>query len=396
VIVRLSKLNPWLSKVFEFRTAKIVNKHTGSVLEILTSDSATSYGLTPHFVVCDELTHWKSPDLWDSLLSASAKRENCLLITITNAGRRHSWQWRIREAVRTDPGWYFHALDGPQASWITPARLDEQRRLLPDIAYRRLWLNQWTSGSGDLLTEDDLAAALGLWTPAPAGRQVYVGGLDLGLKHDRTAFAIVGKDQHAHLRVHTIDTWRAPQDGKVDLAVIERHILDTHRQLRLHHVAADPWQASYLLDRLRKLGVPCRERPQVGKQLNEQAAELVRLLQSRQLAIPDDEGLLYDLRNASITEKSYGLRIDSPRDERGHGDVLSALQIAVAELKGLRASARNFAPPDAGMYAERLAEAERKMQAALGRASEQYGHPVCPDRHVDEPATHWARQVFGM
>src|SRR4029079_7334903 len=110
--------------------------------------------------ICDELVHWEGDgSLWHSLISSAAKRSNCLLVVITNAGFIDSWQWEVREAARTDEAWTFSRLDGPQASWMTPARLAEQRRMLPAIAYLRLWENQWSSGGGDALTEADIKAA---------------------------------------------------------------------------------------------------------------------------------------------------------------------------------------------------------------------------------------------
>ena len=41
----------------------------------------------------------------------------------------------MREAVRTDPTWYFSRLDGPQASWIT-ATVYCRGRGMREITYR--------------------------------------------------------------------------------------------------------------------------------------------------------------------------------------------------------------------------------------------------------------------
>ena len=117
----------------------------------------SSYGLLVDFIICDELVHWSGDgSLWHSIISTAAKRSNCLLVVISNAGFADSWQWDVRESARTDPAWLFSRLDGPQASWITPARLEEQRRMLPPMAFARLWLNQWSSGGGDALQEADV------------------------------------------------------------------------------------------------------------------------------------------------------------------------------------------------------------------------------------------------
>ena len=149
-IERLIAANPWLGALLVVVRNEVRNRQTGSKLEIISSDAATSYGALVDFAVVDELSHWtegRGRELWVSLLSTAPKKPNCLLVVITNAGWVDTWQWELREKVRTDPAWYFHALDGP-APWIGPAQLAEQQRLLPPKEYRRLWENVWVSAAG--------------------------------------------------------------------------------------------------------------------------------------------------------------------------------------------------------------------------------------------------------
>ncbi|RMF24678.1 MAG: hypothetical protein D6760_02805 [Deltaproteobacteria bacterium] len=87
-IARLARLNDWLAATLDVQAYRVVNSRTGSTLEILSSDAPTSYGLTPDFVVADELVHWQSRDLWDSILSASAKRKHCVLNKSTTGSER--------------------------------------------------------------------------------------------------------------------------------------------------------------------------------------------------------------------------------------------------------------------------------------------------------------------
>ena len=156
----LIRLNPWLRSILKVGSYVVKNTRTGSELEIISSDVSSSYGLLVDFVVCDEITLWPKRDLWDSLLSTAAKKHNCLLLCIGNAGFGESWQWKTRDTIKKDKSWYFSRLDGPQASWISKTILDEQQRLLPSIAFQRLWLNLWTSGSGDALLEKDINRAI--------------------------------------------------------------------------------------------------------------------------------------------------------------------------------------------------------------------------------------------
>ena len=141
----ICRLNPWLAAILDVQKNLVVNiakghPGEGGQLEIFTSDVGSSYGILPDLIIADELVHWEGDgSLWHSLISSAAKRSNCLLVVITNAGFVDSWQWAVREAARLDEAWYFSRLDGPRASWLTPARLAEQRRMLPAIAYLRLW-----------------------------------------------------------------------------------------------------------------------------------------------------------------------------------------------------------------------------------------------------------------
>src|SRR5262249_27823400 len=154
-IATLARLNPWIGGILDVQAFRVVNTRGGAALDILSSDVATSYGQLPDFVMADELTHWQKEDLWSSLLSAATKRGNFIMVVGMNAGFSESFAFTTREKVRTDPAWHFQVLDGPRASWISPERLEEQQRLLPAVAYDRLWLNRWSMGSGDAISEAD-------------------------------------------------------------------------------------------------------------------------------------------------------------------------------------------------------------------------------------------------
>ena len=374
-VAKLVSGNPWLAPILEVQSYRVCNRHTGSTLEILSADAPSSYGLTPDFVIVDELTHWGTDSLWVSLFSAAAKRANAMLVIISNAGvgMGDSWQWRIRAAARGDESWYFSFLDGPVASWISQKHLAEQRRLLPPIAFERLWLNRWTSGSGDALTSDDVDAALTRKRPWTARRPgwVFVGGLDIGLSKDNTALVIVGKcvgerrwvtrpaqaatvpkslaaardlgfmpdpppdevisevPATGRLRLASVVLWRPGPGRRVDLAAVERSILRLHEHFGLEQLAYDPSQAEYLADRLGDAGVPVERVPFTGGNLQSMATSLLDVFGARQLDLFPHEQLLVDLRALRIEERSYGLRLTSPRGPTGHGDCATALALAI-------------------------------------------------------------------
>lgn len=349
------RLNPWLAAILDVQKNVVWNVATGhpgaqSKMEIFASDVGSSYGILPDLIIADELVHWEGDgSLWHSLISSAAKRSNCLMCVICNAGFADSWQWAVREVARTDAAWKFSRLDGPQASWLTPDRLAEQRRMLPAIAYARLWENQWSSGGGDALLPSDIDAAFVESLQPMTGRTkgfLFVGGVDLGLTRDCSAVAVLavptgGKAGRIRLAHHKL--WRPTLGRKINLIEIERHIVDLDKLFGLEFVAFDPWQAESMAQRLeadsgrrrrnhrRVYGSQpwMREIPPTAANLREQATLTIESFQDHRLRLFPCEPLRRDLLKLRVEEKNYGYRLTSPRDGEGHGDSASAFALAL-------------------------------------------------------------------
>lgn len=357
---RLVYVNPWLAEIIEVQNYRVINPNTGSTLEIISSDAPTSYGLTPDFVVADEVTHWKKRDLWDSLISSAAKRSTCMFVVIANAGLQDDWQWETREAVRTDPNWYFSRLDGPQATWITSDRLTEQERLLPSIAYRRLWLNEWTTGGGDALAQDIIRAA---FVPdlkphtRPVSGYEYVAGLDLGVSRDASAVCILGvrrsHEGHGRIRLAFTRIWKPIKGQRVNLQEVEDTLFSLHRRFAFKQLNYDPWQAEHMASRLqagglgligsRRAALPMVEITSSGSNLQAIASTLIQAFNDYRLELFDDPDLKRDLYRLRIEERSYGFRLTSPRDEHGHGDMATAFGLAMLAASELAAQPKMIA-----------------------------------------------------
>jgi len=326
-------MNTWLAAVLDVQRFRIVNKHTESTLRILASDAASSYGLTPSFIIVDELCHWPKRDLWDSLLSASAKRARCLLVIISNAGTGQgtSWQWRVREHARQSAKWHFSRLDGPAASWITEDRLQEQRELLPPTAFSRLWLNNWTVEGGDCLSAEDIAAAVRLEEPPePDADHVFVGGLDIGVKNDRSAFVVLGtRPGSQRVYLAAARSWRPMPGGEVDLAAVREEVHALCKQWRVAWVGYDPDQAKLAAQELVARGVPMAEIRFVPKNLDAMAQSIVQGFHQRRIDLYREELLLADLARLSIVQRKWGYKLEAPRDASGHADTAIAFAIAL-------------------------------------------------------------------
>jgi hypothetical protein len=196
-IRRLATINHELCGGLSFVTHRIHNPATGSQLEVISSDVASSCGALPDFVVCDELCHWERREMWESLLSSAAKREECVLTVLTNAGVGRGWQWDVREHARQSPQWHFSSLAGPHAPWISDAVLTEQRALLPAAVFERLWLNIWQHTDGTFVTLEEAEACrdarLSYQHEGRSGR-AYVAAIDYAEKHDLTVGCVCHRD----------------------------------------------------------------------------------------------------------------------------------------------------------------------------------------------------------
>lgn len=358
-IATIIRLNPWLSEILDINAHSISNGANGHPAEgaeliIAASDVGSSYGILPDLIVADELTHWEegAEGLWESIISSAEKRKNCMLMVISNAGFLETWQWQAREKARTAPeDWIFSRLDGVKASWYDAKAFERQRRNMPPIAFARLWENQWSTGGGDALTPDDINAAFSNDVTKINGAQdgwEYVAGLDLGIKRDCSAIVILGVKRtyegHGQIRLAHTRLWRPRPGVHIQIADVERAILALHGRFNLQCLNCDPWNATYLMQRLQATGmgdishdagtygwrkVPIVEVPQTGSTLQKMATVVVEAFTDRRVVLYDDPDLRRDLFKLRIEDKPYGFRLKSPHDSDGHGDLASAFALAM-------------------------------------------------------------------
>lgn len=355
-IERLLRMNSWLAEALTVLEHKVVNRHTGSELTVMAADVPGSYGVTPDFLALDEVCHWpsgKGEAMWTSLLSASAKRRDCVVTVISNAGTSMGtgWVWNAREKCRESESWYFSRLDGPVASWITQDHLDEQRSLLPPKAFKRLWLNEWQTESGDAIDLEDIEACITRDAPpirVHCSRGPFIGGLDLGLKNDHSALVVLQADVPLQ-RVSLIscESWAPPKrGGQVRLEDVKAACIAAHRRYNLSDIIFDPWQAMLMAQQLANEGVSMRECTQTSVMLDRMAMALLQTFRNRQLDLYEDKALIRDLTRLTIVEKQNGqYKLQSTRDEHGHCDRATALSLALISAVDTIEYLRNQ-PPD--------------------------------------------------
>lgn len=209
----------------------LFGKGAGSIYAALSADAGSKMGLSPSFVVYDELGSAPNRDLYDALDTATGARDNPLLLAIsTQAAADHhvfseliDYGMRVQSGDIDDPSFHLSLYAAPadanpfeMEAWAAanPAlgdfrsledvqRQAGQARLVPskESAFRNLILNQRVSATARFIHKaewDRCNATVDL--QALSGRECY-GGLDLSGSRDLTAFVLVFPNQDKSLDV---------------------------------------------------------------------------------------------------------------------------------------------------------------------------------------------------
>lgn len=180
----MARRSPRLRNALFVRKYAIAHHKSSSTFQVLSGDPYGKHGIKPTLIIFDELHEQQTRDLWDALASAAIKRENCLMMAITNAGvdresicyeqRRHAE--RVLRGESEDETFYPVLYNAPEdADWTIPAswRLanpslgttilveDLQTECTAAIEepalqprFRRFYLSQWVQAATRWLDHD--------------------------------------------------------------------------------------------------------------------------------------------------------------------------------------------------------------------------------------------------
>jgi len=343
--------NAKLAALFDPKRDEWLVPSRGSRIRVISSDAPTAWGLGGTHkrfrVVCDELTNWREQGeaLWIALASATGKVADAQTIVITNAGfnAESSWQWRVRETAEREPWALLLTTEGVLASWITDEWVEQMRALLPGAAFDRAILNRWVAESGDFVTREQWRRCVdpGLKPQTQGVRELtYVGGLDLGLTKDRTALAVV----HPHpldgqtIVLDELQIWAGTRAKPVEIATIERAVVDAKRRYPSLRVLADPWQLKGSIQRLSKDGVSIAEFTFSSGSIAKLSSLLYELVSDASLRVFEDRELEQEILGLQVVQTASGWRIDHRAG--GFSDRAVALGMALTEAVKYRRSGR--------------------------------------------------------
>ena len=354
--------SPALEEAIEVQAWRVRQRRSGATMETLAADAPSSWGLRPYFVVVDELTQWGTTGapkkIFEAISSAMVKTRGRLCI-ITTAGSPSHWSARIREHAATNPMWRLSETPGPPP-WADENYLAEQRaRLLPS-SYARLFENEWVGSEDQLVSEDDLLACITLDGPLlPQPNVAYVVACDYGARRDRTVCCVMHGEQVVrvdHLGVEQVtgtrvvldrmNVWQGTSQNAVPLSEVEAWIAQAASTFNHAVVRLDPWQLIGTTQRLREVhNIACDEFNFSATSVGKLAATLHRLMRDHQLALPNDEELIDELRSVRLEERTPGV-VRLTHDSDRHDDRAVALGLAAHKIM----SEGRVGPPPRGAF----------------------------------------------
>lgn len=370
------------------RFTKELEDHTsGSIYAALSADATTKHGLSPSFVVYDELGQASARGLYDALDTAMGARADPMMLVISTQAATDvaplseliDYGTKVRDGIIEDPSFRLFFFTAPpeldpwtEEAWTlaNPAlgdflsleevrRQAEQARRMPakEPAFRNLILNQRVSAEKHFLSASEWLAS----NEKPdldklAGRTCFA-GLDLSAVRDLTALVLVFPSDDGMFDV--LPWFWLPQDGlrereaedrvpywawkqagfldttpgqTIDPAFIAHKVVDLSGRYDLRMIGYDRWRIDTFQRALADLGsdLPMAPFGQGYKDMAPAVDLVERLVADRRLRHGGHPLLTWCAANAVATPDPAGNRkLDKVRS-RGRIDGLVALTMALS------------------------------------------------------------------
>jgi phage terminase large subunit-like protein len=381
---------PWLAarcNIIRFRK-EIQDLENGSVYLALSSEVKTKMGLSPSFVVYDELGQAPNRGLFDAMDTAMGARNEPLMLVISTqapddfAPMSQLIDYGLKVNARTIKDSAFHltfyaapenADPWSRKAWraANPAladfrslndveRLAKQAQRMParENAFRNLILNQRVAAHARFIERSIWQACAGE-ASIPFGARVYA-GLDLGATRDMSALVLVHQDLEGvfHVQPHywlpgdpkaRADEDRAPYDQWVregliipagdttDPAVIAHKLAELTGQYRIMTLAFDRWRINDLKRELDAIGCNLTLVPhgQGFKDMSPAVDVLERLVIQKRMRHGGHPVLAMNAANAVVTrDPAGGRKLDKAKSNgRIDGIVALAMAFSLAMIK---------------------------------------------------------------
>ncbi|MEN3791837.1 terminase TerL endonuclease subunit [Fulvimarina sp. MAC3] len=365
----------------------LVGDGKGSLFAALSADADTKHGLSPSFIVYDELGQAPKRALYEALDTAMGARDNPLMLVIsTQAADDHAVMSELVDYGRKvvageveDPAFHLTLYSAPDnadpwdpETWLAANPALGDFRSLSDVerqaaqakrvsskenAFRNLILNQRVAAHVRFIMKrewDDCGEAVDF--AALDGRECY-GGLDLGATRDLSAFVLVFPNDDGTFNIlptafmpggnieERAHEDRAPYDVRAkqgfittmpgvttDPANIAEAIAAAAERYDLKAVAYDRWRIEDLKRELAEQGLelPLQPFAQSFKDMGPAVDTLERLVAETRLRHGSNPVLNMCAANAVVERDASGNRKLTKAKSSGRIDVLVALTMALS------------------------------------------------------------------
>jgi phage terminase large subunit-like protein len=360
---------------------QIEDFETGSIYAALSRDARTKMGLSPSFVVYDELGQTQDRDLYDAMDSAMGARKNPLMLVISTQAaddlaplsRLIDYGLRVQQGEVDDPSFHltFYQASPDMDPWSMEAwqaanpalddfrsladveRLAAQAQRMPtqENAFRNLILNQRVSAESRFIERTEWKACGGE-PNIPPGAKVFA-ALDLGSTRDLSALVLVHEDEKHVFHVEPY-LWlpgdiptranedRVPyevwvRDGHItpigastDPRIIAEKIIELEAKYKLQTLAFDRWRINDLKRELEAIGSKVILVPhgQGFKDMSPAVDVLERLVVQNRVRHGNHPVLTWCAFNAVVVRDATGARKLDKAKSIGRIDGLVALAMA--------------------------------------------------------------------
>jgi phage terminase large subunit-like protein len=354
---------------------------TGSTFTALSSEARTKMGLSPSFVVFDELGQARDRNLYDAMDSAQGARANPLMLVISTQAADDlapmsvliDYGKRVEAGDVKDPTFHLTLYEAPPeddlmdpVTWrkanpaledfrsiADVARQAEQAQAMPsqENRFRNLILNQRVAAEAKFVELVKWRLCNGQ-PEIPDGAKVF-GAVDLGATRDMSALTLVWPDQDDvyHVQMHywlpgriidrveedkvPYDVWHRNgllnNDGNTtDPKAVAHKIAELNGRYRITAIAFDAWRITELQRELDAIGCRVMLTPhgQGFKDMNGAIDVLERLILQTRIRHGGHPVLTWNAANAVIVRNPDGFRKLNKAKSTGRIDGLQALAMA--------------------------------------------------------------------
>ena len=330
-------------------TPRVEVPSTEGVIFPISNDIDGLQGLDPSVAIADEIG-FQPEDAWGALLMAGGKRPRSLIMGKGTPGVDHDNALYLLRQRMAEGGVFprFHyrefaadhecsirdvdqwrkANPAIVSGFLRASALETDLRLMPEARFRIFRLGQWVEGYESWLGPD----GRGIWDrlrrkiKPVAGAPTWV-GIDVGIKRDSTAVAIVQFLEDGHLGAW-VRLWVPTREEPVDVTDVMQHLRQLRDTYKVGGISFDPKFFDVPAKMLHDEGLPMIEVPQSPERMTPIIMDLYDRIMRGELHHDGDPAFAQQVLNAVPRYSERGFTLQKSKS-RGRIDACIGLALAI-------------------------------------------------------------------